>query len=113
MKAERLALDTHVWIAALLVPTGTARNIVGLLVEHGIEIPMSEAIFAERASRDAELTVDGRPLAEGYRFASIAPQSEARIHRRGLRGRCERGGTTGSKPRPRPSPACRRLRAAG
>ena len=51
MKAERLVLDTHVWIAALLSPTGTARQLVTAVFDHGLDILMSEATFAELVSR--------------------------------------------------------------
>jgi len=51
MKAERLVLDSNVWIAALLSPTGTARHLVNAVLEQGVEILMSEATFAELVSR--------------------------------------------------------------
>lgn len=51
MKAERLVLDTNVWIAALLSPTGTARRLVSAVLDHGLDVLMSEATFAELVSR--------------------------------------------------------------
>jgi uncharacterized protein len=51
MKAERLVIDRNVWIAALISPTGTARQLVGAVLDHDIDILMSEATFAELVSR--------------------------------------------------------------
>ena len=51
MRAERLVIDSNVWIAALLSPTGTARQLIGAVLDHDIDILMSEATFAELASR--------------------------------------------------------------
>jgi putative PIN family toxin of toxin-antitoxin system len=51
MKAERLVIDSNVWIAALISPTGTARQLVGAVLDHDIDILMSEATFAELVSR--------------------------------------------------------------
>jgi hypothetical protein len=42
MKAERLVIDSNVWIAALLSPAGTARRLVDTLLDHEIDILMSE-----------------------------------------------------------------------
>jgi putative PIN family toxin of toxin-antitoxin system len=51
MRAERLVIDSNVWIAALISPTGTARQLVGAVLDHDIDILMSEATFAELVSR--------------------------------------------------------------
>ena len=51
MKAERLVLDSNVWIAALLSPSGTARQLVTAVLDHGLDILMSEATFKELESR--------------------------------------------------------------
>lgn len=51
MKAERLVIDSNVWIAALLSPAGTARQLVDTVLDHEIEILMSESTFAELVSR--------------------------------------------------------------
>jgi putative PIN family toxin of toxin-antitoxin system len=51
MKAERLVLDTNVWIAALISPGGTARRVVDAVLESGIEVLMTEATFGELVSR--------------------------------------------------------------
>jgi putative PIN family toxin of toxin-antitoxin system len=51
MKAERLVIDSNVWIAALISPTGTARQLVGAVLDHDIDILMSEATYAEPVSR--------------------------------------------------------------
>ena len=51
MKAERLVIDSNVWIAALISPTGTARQLVHAVLDHDIDILMSEATFAELVSR--------------------------------------------------------------
>jgi putative PIN family toxin of toxin-antitoxin system len=51
MKAERLVIDTNVWIAALLSPGGAARRTVDWVLEHDIDILMSEAAFAELVTR--------------------------------------------------------------
>ncbi len=51
MKAERLVIDSNVWIAALISPTGTARQMVDVVLDHDIDILMSESTFAELVSR--------------------------------------------------------------
>jgi uncharacterized protein len=51
MKAERLVIDSNVWIAALISPTGTARQLVDTVLDRDIDILMSEATYAELASR--------------------------------------------------------------
>lgn len=51
MKAERLVIDTNVWIAALISPAGTARKLVEAVLDLEIEILMSESTFAELVSR--------------------------------------------------------------
>jgi putative PIN family toxin of toxin-antitoxin system len=51
MKAERLVIDSNVWIAVLVSPTGTARQLVDAVLDHDIDILMSEATFAELVSR--------------------------------------------------------------
>jgi putative PIN family toxin of toxin-antitoxin system len=61
MKVERLVIDSNVWIAALISPTGTARQLVDAILDHGIDTLMSESTFGELASR-----LD-RPKSELYR----------------------------------------------
>ena len=51
MKAERLVIDSNAWIAALISPTGTARQFVDAVLGNDIDILMSEATFAELVSR--------------------------------------------------------------
>jgi putative PIN family toxin of toxin-antitoxin system len=51
MKAERLVIDSNVWIAALISPTGTARQLLDAVLDQEIDILMSEATFAELTSR--------------------------------------------------------------
>jgi putative PIN family toxin of toxin-antitoxin system len=51
MKVERLVIDSNVWIAALISPTGTARQLVDAALDRGIDILLSESTFGELASR--------------------------------------------------------------
>ena len=51
MKAERLVIDSNVWIAALISPAGTARQMVDAILAREIDIVMSETTFAELVSR--------------------------------------------------------------
>ena len=51
MKAERLVIDSNVWIAALISPTGTARQLVDAVLDNDIDILMSEATYTELVSR--------------------------------------------------------------
>jgi putative PIN family toxin of toxin-antitoxin system len=51
MKVERLVVDSNVWIAALISPTGTARQLVDAVLDRGIDILLSESTFGELASR--------------------------------------------------------------
>lgn len=52
MKAERLVIDSNVWIAALISPTGAARQLLAeAVLDHDIGILMSESTFAELVSR--------------------------------------------------------------
>jgi putative PIN family toxin of toxin-antitoxin system len=51
MKVERPVIDTNVWIAALISPTGTARQMVDAVLDRGIDILLSESTFGELASR--------------------------------------------------------------
>jgi putative PIN family toxin of toxin-antitoxin system len=51
MKVERLVIDSNVWISALISPTGTARQLVDVVLDQGIDILMSESTFGELASR--------------------------------------------------------------
>lgn len=51
MKVERLIIDSNVWIAALISPTGTARQMVDAVLDRDIDILMSESTFTELASR--------------------------------------------------------------
>jgi len=51
MKAERLVIDSNVWIAALISPAGTARQLVDAVLDRDIDILMSESTFAELVSR--------------------------------------------------------------
>ena len=61
MKVERLVIDSNVWIAALISPTGTARQLVDAVLDYDIDILMSESTFGELVSR-----LD-RPKFERYR----------------------------------------------
>ncbi len=61
MKVERLVIDSNVWIAALISPAGTARQLVDAVLNHDIDVLMSESTFGELASR-----LD-RPKFERYR----------------------------------------------
>jgi putative PIN family toxin of toxin-antitoxin system len=61
MKVERLVIASNVWIAAMISPTGTARQLVDAVLDIGIDILMSESTFGELASR-----LD-RPKFERYR----------------------------------------------
>jgi hypothetical protein len=38
MKVSRLVIDTNVWIAALISPTGVARRVVDSVVARGIAV---------------------------------------------------------------------------
>ena len=51
MKAERLVVDSNVWIAALISPAGTARQLVDTILNCDIDILMSESTFEELVSR--------------------------------------------------------------
>jgi uncharacterized protein len=51
MKADRLVIDSNVWIAALISPAGTARQFVNTVLDRDIEVVMSESTFAELLSR--------------------------------------------------------------
>lgn len=51
MKVERLVIDSNVWIAALISPTGTARKLVDAVQDVDIDILMSESTFDELVSR--------------------------------------------------------------
>lgn len=51
MKVERLVIDSNVWIAALISPSGAARQLVNAILDHDIDILMSEAAFTELVSR--------------------------------------------------------------
>lgn len=51
MKVERLVIDSNVWIAALISPAGTARQLVDAVLDNDIDVLMSEATFAELVSR--------------------------------------------------------------
>jgi putative PIN family toxin of toxin-antitoxin system len=51
MKAERLVIDSNVWIVALISPGGTARQLVDTVLDRDIEVLMSESTFTELVSR--------------------------------------------------------------
>jgi len=51
MKVERLVIDSNVWIAALISPPGTARQLVDAVLGLDIDILMSESTFGELVSR--------------------------------------------------------------
>jgi putative PIN family toxin of toxin-antitoxin system len=51
MRVERLVIDTNVLIAALISSAGTARKVVDAVLDHDIEVLMSEATFSELVSR--------------------------------------------------------------
>ena len=58
MKVSRLVIDTNVWIAALISPTGVAGRVVDAVVARGIDVLMSEATFDELVSRLAKAKFD-------------------------------------------------------
>lgn len=68
MKVERLVIDSNVWIAALISPTGTARQLVDAVLDQDIDVLMSEATFSELASR-----LD-RPKFDRYREPAVWDQ---------------------------------------
>jgi putative PIN family toxin of toxin-antitoxin system len=51
MTVERVVIDSNVWIAALITPTGTAGQMLDALLNQDIDILLSEATFAELVSR--------------------------------------------------------------
>ena len=51
MKADRLGIDSNVWIAALISPAGTARQVVDAVLDNDIDVLMSESTFAELVLR--------------------------------------------------------------
>jgi putative PIN family toxin of toxin-antitoxin system len=51
MRADRLVIDTNVFIAALITPTGTARQVIDTVLAQGIDVLMSEATFNELVFR--------------------------------------------------------------
>jgi len=51
MKADRLVIDSNVWIAALLAPKGTARRLIDAVLERELTVLMSEATFTELVER--------------------------------------------------------------
>ena len=51
MKVERLVINSNVWIAALISPAGTARQLVDAILDLDIDVLMSESTFAELVSR--------------------------------------------------------------
>lgn len=63
MKADRLVIDSNVWIAGLLSPTGTARRLIDAVLERELTVPMSEATFTELVDRL------NRPKFDRYRDA--------------------------------------------
>ena len=58
MKADRLVIDTNVFIAALITPTGTARQVIDTVLAQGIDVLMSEATFNELVPRLAKPKFD-------------------------------------------------------
>jgi putative PIN family toxin of toxin-antitoxin system len=51
MKVERLVIDSNVWIAALISPAGTARQLIDAVLDRDIDVLMSESTFDELVSR--------------------------------------------------------------
>ena len=51
MKADRLVIDSNVWIAALLAPKGTARRLIDAVLERELTVLMSEATVTELVER--------------------------------------------------------------
>lgn len=51
MKVDRLVIDSNVWIAALISPAGTARQLMDAGLDHDIDVLMSESMFNELVSR--------------------------------------------------------------
>lgn len=58
MKAERLVVDTNVLISALLVPTGTPRQVLNLLAADRAILLFCDDTFAELATRLAKPKFD-------------------------------------------------------
>jgi putative PIN family toxin of toxin-antitoxin system len=58
MKADRLVIDTNVFIAALITPSGTARQVINTVLAQDIDVLMSEATFDELVSRLAKPKFD-------------------------------------------------------
>mgnify|MGYP003543262739 CR=1 FL=1 len=63
MKAERLVIDSNVWIAALISPTGTARQLVDAVLDHDIdrlafELPEAAAPLARLMLQKATSIID-------------------------------------------------------
>jgi uncharacterized protein len=52
--SNHLVIDSNVWIAALIWPTGTARQLVDAVLDGEIDILMSESTFAELVGLDWE-----------------------------------------------------------
>ncbi len=51
MKVEPLVVDTNVWIAALISPDGTARELVSAVLDRDIDVLFTESTFNELVSR--------------------------------------------------------------
>jgi putative PIN family toxin of toxin-antitoxin system len=64
MKVERLVVDTNVWIAALISPDGTARELVRAILDPDIDVLFTESTFNELVSRLA------KPKFDRYRDAA-------------------------------------------
>ena len=64
MKVERLVVDTNVWIAALISPDGTARQLVRAVLDQDIDVLFTESTFNELVSRLA------KPKFDRYRDAA-------------------------------------------
>jgi putative PIN family toxin of toxin-antitoxin system len=58
MKVERLVVDTNVWIAALISPDGTARELVRAVLDRDIDVLFTESTFNELVSRLAKPKFD-------------------------------------------------------
>ena len=58
MKADRLVIDTNVFISALITPSGTARQVINTVLAQDIDVLMSEATLNELVSRLANPKFD-------------------------------------------------------
>lgn len=51
MRAERVVVDTNVWLSGLMTENGTAQRLTTHLIQSQTTLLMSEAIYQELATR--------------------------------------------------------------